>query len=155
MKPVVLSVLSEMLRMFSVFLPIESTAETSLLSIYSISGLLNESESEVDIVSSIETDNPSDLLGETFMMLERATSDFCGAEATLGKSMAFGFESKLLGTGTVKAESVGGASSLCVNELALGKTTAFGLVFKEVGSLFVLAILVAPCTLQDKNPAFY
>lgn len=41
----------------------ESTAAASLLSIYSTSGLFNESQ--VDILSSIETDNPSDCGGDT------------------------------------------------------------------------------------------
>ena len=44
----------------------ESIAVTSWLSIYSTSGLLKESQ--VDIVSSIETDTPSDLLGENSML---------------------------------------------------------------------------------------
>ena len=44
----------------------ESIAVTSWLSIYSTSGLLKESQ--VDIVSSIETDTPSDLQGENSML---------------------------------------------------------------------------------------
>jgi hypothetical protein len=55
-----------MKRLLNVFLLIESTAGTSLLSIYSTSGLLKESH--VDMVSSKETESPSDLLGETSML---------------------------------------------------------------------------------------
>jgi len=57
------SVESEMLRLLNVFLSIESTAATSLLSTYSTSGLLNESQEDID--SSIETDIASDVVGET------------------------------------------------------------------------------------------
>ena len=55
-----------MKRLLNVFLLIESTAGTSLLSMYSTSGLLKESQ--VDMVSSKETESPSDLLGETSML---------------------------------------------------------------------------------------
>lgn len=55
-----------MKRLLNVFLLIESIAGTSLLSMYSTSGLLKESQ--VDMVSSKETESPSDLLGETSML---------------------------------------------------------------------------------------
>jgi hypothetical protein len=56
-----------MLSLLDVFLSIDSIAAMSLLSIYSTSGLFIESQ--VDIVSSIETDNPSDLDGDMSILL--------------------------------------------------------------------------------------
>lgn len=103
------SVESDMLRLLNVFLSIESTAATSLLSTYSMSGLLNESQEDID--SSMETDIASDLQGE--------------ASSTGG------------GTVTVTTSGGGGgASFLGGRELALGKTTALvGLTFGSVGLL--------------------
>lgn len=93
------SVVSEMLRLLKVFLSIESTVEISVLSIYSMSGLLKEWQEDID--SSIETDIPSDLLGETSILIE---------------------------TGTMTVATVGGSSFLCglektdaVVDLTLGK----------------------------------
>lgn len=60
------SAFSEIWRLLNVFLSIESTAGTSLLSMYSTCGLLKESQ--VDIDSSIETETPSDSLGEKSML---------------------------------------------------------------------------------------
>ena len=57
MKPAA-SMCSEMYSLLLVFLSIESTAAISLLSKYSTSGLFKESQ--VDIVSSIETEDPPD-----------------------------------------------------------------------------------------------
>jgi len=119
---------SDMLRLLNVFLSIESTAATSLLSTYSMSGLLNESQEDID--SSIETDIASDLLGET-----SSTGGGTATETTSG------------GGG-------GGASFLRARELALGKTIALvGLTFASVGlllpeqgrttSFFVFASLAA------------
>jgi len=120
------SVESEMLRLLNVFLSIESTAATSLLSTYSTSGLLNESQEDID--SSIETDIASDVVGET--------------SSTGG------------GTVTLTTSGGGGAWFLTGRELALGKTTALvGLPFANVGlllpeeggttSFFVFASLAA------------
>lgn len=80
-----------MFRLLNVFLSMESRAETSLLSIYSISGLLKESQE--DIVSSKETEIPSDLLGEVSMLVERVTvagaaPSLCEREGALGKTSA-------------------------------------------------------------------
>lgn len=101
------SVESEMLRLLNVFLSIESTAATSMLSTYSMSGLLKESQEDID--SSIETDIASDLLGET----------------------------STTGAGTVTVATGGGASSLTGKELAFGKIAApVGLTFANVGLLF-------------------
>jgi hypothetical protein len=111
-----------MLRLQKVFLSIESTAGTSLLSTYSISGLLKESQD--DIVSSIETDIPSDLPGDD--------------------------KSILLETGTLKVLPTNGTTTsfltplpfLSENEelvvlvvMALGKTTVADLTFDKVGFL--------------------
>lgn len=105
-----------MLRLQKVFLSIESTAGTSLLSTYSISGLLKESHD--DIVSSIETDIPSDLPGDD--------------------------KSILLETGTLKvvgATNGGGGTTSFLPEndevvvMALGKTTVADLTFDKVGFL--------------------
>lgn len=105
------SVESEMLRLLNVFLSIESTAATSLLSTYSMSGLLKESQEDID--SSVETDIVSDLLGET----------------------------STTGAGTVTVATggggVGGASFFTGKELAFGKIAALvGLTFANVGLLF-------------------
>lgn len=105
-----------MLRLQKVFLSIESTAGISVLSTYSISGLLKESQD--DIVSSIETDIPSDLPGDK------------------DKSM-------LLETGTLKFATNGTTSFLSLNDevvlvvviVALGKTTEADLTFEKVGFL--------------------
>jgi hypothetical protein len=77
-----------MYRLLKVFLLIESIAVISLLSIYSISGLLKESQ--VDIDSSKEIEKSSDLLGETSMQQGTETaaaietfSSLLGLEITL------------------------------------------------------------------------
>lgn len=93
----------------------ESTAETSVLSTYSISGLLKESQE--DIVSSMETDIPSDLPGDN--------------------------TSKLLETGTAAATAAAtnGTSSFLV-VTALGKTTAVGLTtLPEIAELALVQLL--------------
>ncbi|KAI9128140.1 hypothetical protein K1719_001133 [Acacia pycnantha] len=73
--PVVLSVLLEVFRMFSVFLPIESTAETSLLSMYSTSwvfdGMRNVFSWTVIIVASNEYGHYIDGIPLFPMMLEQ------------------------------------------------------------------------------------
>jgi hypothetical protein len=109
-----------MLRLQKVFLSIESTAGTSLLSTYSISGLLKESQD--DIVSSIETDIPSDLPGDD--------------------------KSILLETGTLKVLPTNGTTTSFLTPflsenaelvvlvvMALGKTTVADLTFDKVGFL--------------------
>lgn len=68
-------------RLILVFLSTESTAGTSLLSMYSTSGLLKESH--VDIVSSKETETPSDLVGETSILLETVVAAFLENAVTL------------------------------------------------------------------------
>ena len=70
-----------MQRLLLVFLSTESTAGTSLLSTYSTSGLLKESQ--VDIVSSMETEAPSDLVGETAILLEIAMASVLEKVVTL------------------------------------------------------------------------
>lgn len=131
------SVVSEMFKLLIIFFWIESTSETSLLSRYSTSsGLLIESHE--DVVSSIETNLPSDLLGETSMPLR---------------------------TGTANVATVGAASFFCDKELAFGITTELELtdfnwedLFPEIvdfetlvlagASFLVLATLFEPCTLH-------
>lgn len=71
---------------------------------YSTSGLLKESQ--LDIVSSIETEFPSDLLGETSML-----------------------------HGPGKAKELGTASSLLGAGATFGRTTALGLTLKDAGRL--------------------
>lgn len=127
------SVFSEMFKLLNVFLSIESRAETSLLSIYSISGLLKESQ--VDIVSSKETDISFDLLGEVSMLPERVTVG-AAASSGCGKDGAFGKTSAL--------------------DLIFDKT---GSLFPEIAELlvdagkffFVLTILVAHGTFSENN----
>lgn len=94
----------------------ESTAEISLLSTYSISGLLKESQE--DIVSSIETDIPSDLPGDTSMLLETGTATV----ATVGTITGGAATSFLLSGNEVV--------------IALGKTTAEDLTLDKVDTLF-------------------
>lgn len=109
-------VVSEMLRLVKVFLWIESTAEISVLSRYSTSGLLIESQE--DTVSSIETDIPSDLLGETSMVLGTSTVIVV---TTVGAATAE-------------------ASFLSVKQVTLlGKITSVDLTFCEEGNLFPIA----------------
>lgn len=79
----------------------ESSGGTSLLSKYSTSGLLKESQTDID--SSIETEFASDLLGETSMLQETETET---AAAMLGAlvltfSSLLGKDVTLQGTGTV------------------------------------------------------
>lgn len=76
-----------MQRLLLVFLSTESTAGTSVLSKYSTSGLLNESQ--VDIVSSKETETPSDLEGETSIELETAVASVLEKAVTLLGAIAF------------------------------------------------------------------
>lgn len=83
------SVFSEMFKLLNVFLSIESRAETSVLSMYSISGLLKESQ--VDNVSSKETDISSNLLIVSLMLETTETrtgpaSSLCGKEGGWAKT---------------------------------------------------------------------
>lgn len=141
MQPVV-SAWSEMWRWLNVLRSIESIAWPSLLSIYSTSGLLKESQ--VDIVSSIETESPSDLLGESSMLQ--------------GTGMATE-PSSLLWT----AVNFGKTSSLVWIEVTFGRTTAVDLTLKDADRLlpeiplllvlagdpfFTLAILLAHGTFR-------
>lgn len=67
-----------MKSLLDVFFSIESTAGTSLLSKYSTSGLFKESH--VDIDSSIDTESPSDSVGEKSMLQETV---IVGTEAAI------------------------------------------------------------------------
>lgn len=108
-----------MLRLQKVFLSIESTAGTSLLSTYSISGLLKESHD--DIVSSIETDIPSDLPGDDkSILLETGTLKVVGATNEGGGTTSFFPENEEV---------------VLVAVMALGKTTVADLTFDKVGFL--------------------
>lgn len=84
--------------MLNVFLSIESGAGTSLLSMYSTSGLLKDSQ--VEIVSSTERECSSDLLGETAMLhcAGRAVTVETGIRNVSSALRAGGF---LLGTTTL------------------------------------------------------
>lgn len=108
--------------MLNVFLLIELTAETSLLSTYSTSGLLKESQ--VDIVSSKETEKSSDLLGDI---------------------------SILHGAGAGTAAMAGTASSLLEREVTLEGTLKLGLTFEDVGKLFVE---IPTLLVQARGPFF-
>ncbi len=93
-KPAAGSALSEMWRLLKVFLSIESITGSSLLSRYSTSGLLKESQ--VDIVSSIETEASSfDLEGERLMLQRAGKIVLIGAALILGKTVIFGRRSEL------------------------------------------------------------
>ena len=107
------------MRLQKVFLSIESTAGTSLLSTYSISGLLKESHD--DIVSSIETDIPSDLPGDDkSILLETGTLKVVGATNGGGGTTSFLPENDEV---------------VLVVVMALGKTTVADLTFDKVGFL--------------------
>lgn len=102
-----------MYRLLKVFLLIESIAGISLLSIYSTSGLLKESQ--VDIDSFKETDRPSDLLGETSMLygVEIAATagkipSFRGTEVTLQASIVLDFTFEGAGKEPVLVFEAGG-----------------------------------------------
>jgi hypothetical protein len=112
-----------MLRLQKVFLSIESTAGTSLLSTYSISGLLKESQD--DIVSSIETDIPSDLPGDDkSILLETGTLKVVvptnGTTTSFLTPLPFLSENEEL---------------VVLVVMALGKTTVADLTFDKVGFL--------------------
>lgn len=92
---------SEMQSKFDAFLSIESSA-SSVLSMYSTSGLFKESQ--VDIDSSIEREHESDLSGDTFMLYE--TGAAIGLDSTtslFGKDVALPIATMLCFT-----EEVGG-----------------------------------------------
>lgn len=80
------------------FLSIESSGGTSLLSKYSTSGLLKESQTDVD--SSIETEFASDLLGETSMLQETGTAAAMAGALVFTFSSLLGKDVTLQGTGT-------------------------------------------------------
>lgn len=77
----------------------ESSGGTSLLSKYSTSGLLKESQTDID--SSIETEFASDLLGETSMLQETETAAAMLGALVLTFSSLLGKDVTLQGTGTV------------------------------------------------------
>lgn len=113
-----------MQRLLNVFLSMESTGGTSLLSTYSTSGLLNESQ--VDIVSSNEAETPSDLVGDMSILEGAGTAVKLGTVSLLLKR-----EVILLGTATSLDWMFKEAGKLSVESLAL-----------LVQSFFTLAILV-------------
>lgn len=116
---------SAMQSMFEAFLSMESTAAISPLSTYSTSGLFKESQ--VDIDSSIETENESDLSGDTSMLHEMRAATVLGIATSLfGKNVD-------LPTATV----------LCFTEVVAGRRAPEKLGFVEAEDpFFMLTILV-------------
>jgi hypothetical protein len=125
-----------MYRLLKVFLLIESIAIISLLSIYSTSGLLKESQ--VDIDSSKEIERSSDLLGETSLLHGTETAATGGTlsslveiEITLQTPTALDFAFK--NAGKVLLLEAGGPfftlanlfeNGACIYEIQLGSTNS-------------------------------
>lgn len=111
-----------MLRLLHVLLSIDFIADASSLSIYSNSGL--STESQVDIVSSKETEPSIDVLGEIAMNLGSITAPLrAGSIPTL-----------LLEAGMALTVTVG--SSLRGENVSLEGATTLGFTLKDEGKMF-------------------
>ncbi|KAF5208450.1 hypothetical protein FRX31_001963 [Thalictrum thalictroides] len=101
-----------MWKLLFAFLSIEATAEASALSMYSISGLL--SESQVDIVSSKETEHAPDWLREISMLQDPRRGVTVGASLVhIGRLLSF------LETGVPDFIAEDAGTEFCRNDVLL------------------------------------